>query len=330
MINQETIAPNFYIGSIPVYGNIILAPMDGLSDQPTRSLCRDYGSALSYTEFLNTIDILNDNRDIHERMAFVESERPVVFQLLDQDPDRMLTAARMILKYKPDVIDVNLGCPSRSVTSRGAGAALMQKPQVIAKAISQLVKAVPVPITAKIRLGWDDKSLNYLEIAHIIEDAGGSLVAIHGRTRAQAYQGEAIWTPGGEIKQAVKIPVLINGDIRTPQDIQAALEQTGCDGVMIGRAAMGNPWLFQNRSLDSVGINDAIQTIYHHLDKMINFYQEAGGVILFRKHLKLYLKRFNLKRSEMVALMTATTRQAVSDMLTQLVGRIHTREGYED
>jgi nifR3 family TIM-barrel protein len=241
----------------------------------------------------------------------------------------MLVAAQMVLKYQPDVIDINLGCPSRSVTSRGAGAALMQKPEVIGKAISQLVKHIPLPITAKIRLGWDDKSLNYLEIAHIIEDSGGSLVAIHGRTRAQAYQGAAVWTPGGEVKQALKIPVLINGDIRTPEDIQTALEQTGCDGVMVGRAAMGNPWLFRKRKLDTVGLDETIHTIHRHLEKMIAFYDEAGGVILFRKHLKTYLKRFNLKRSEMVALMTAPTRQEVTDLLILLKERIENREEHE-
>lgn len=328
--NPTEMLPSFFIGQIPVYGKVILAPMDGLSDLPTRSLAREFGSALSYTEFLNTIDILNQNRDIHERMSFLEAERPVIFQLLDQDPIRMLQAAQMVMVHHPDAIDINLGCPSRAITSRGAGAALMQKPDVIGKAISLLVKNIPVPITAKIRLGWDDKNMNYLEIARIIEDSGGSLVAVHGRTRAQAYQGSAVWEPIGEVKQALRIPVLANGDIRTPTDITNALEQTGCDGVMIGRAALGNPWLFARRDISTIGIDETIETIYRHLDKMISFYGEIAGVLFFRKHLKAYIKQFNIKRSEMVALMTVPDRNDVSIHLNQLKIRIQSREADEN
>ncbi len=295
--NPSDLIPSFFIGPKPVYGRVILAPMDGLSDLPTRSLAREFGSAISYTEFLNTIDILNQNRDIHERMSFLESERPVIFQLLDQDPIRMLQAAQMVMVHNPDAIDINLGCPSRAITSRGAGAALMQKPEVIGKAISLLVKNLTIPITAKIRLGWDDKTMNYLEIAHIIEDFGGALVAIHGRTRAQAYQGSAVWEPIGEVKQAVHIPVLANGDIRTPTDITKALAQTGCDGVMIGRAALGNPWLFASRDISTIGIDETIETVYRHLDKMITFYGEIAGVLILSQASKSIYQAIQYQKS---------------------------------
>lgn len=297
-------AIDFYIKQIPIYGKVILAPMDGLSDQPTRSLARDFGSAISYTEFLNTIDILNNNRDIHERMSFLETERPVAFQLLDDNPERMLEAAKRIIHLNPDMLDINLGCPSRAITSRGAGAALLQKPASVAKAIQLLAKEFSIPVTAKIRLGWDDRSLNYLEIAHIIEDNGGAMVAVHGRTRAQGYQGTARWEPIAEIKQCLKIPVLANGDIKNADDIDTVLGLTKCDGVMVGRASLGNPWIFARKNLSDVTLIDTLFTIHRHLQKMIDFYGETAGIIFFRKHLKAYLKRFGIPRGEMVELLT--------------------------
>ncbi len=309
---------DFFIQNIPIYGKVILAPMDGLSDQPTRSLAREFGSAISYTEFLNTIDILNDNRDIHERMSFIETERPVAFQLLDDNPERMVEAAKRIIHLNPDLLDINLGCPSRAITSRGAGAALLQKPASVAKAIQLLTKEFSIPVTAKIRLGWDDRNLNYLEIAHIIEDNGGALIAVHGRTRAQAYQGSARWEPIAEIKQNLKIPVLANGDIRSADDIKKVLDLTKCDGVMVGRASLGNPWIFARQNLEDISLADTIKTIHNHLLKMINFYDEPAGVIFFRKHLKAYLKRFGIPRREMVDMLTATEYSTLMNLVNQI------------
>lgn len=312
------LSADFFIQNIPIYGKVILAPMDGLSDQPTRSLAREYGSAISYTEFLNTIDILNNNRDIHERMSFIETERPVAFQLLDDNPERMLEAAKRIIHLNPDILDINLGCPSRAITSRGAGAALLQKPASVAKAIQLLTKEFSIPVTAKIRLGWDDRNLNYLEIAHIIEDNGGALIAVHGRTRAQAYQGAARWEPIAEIKQNLKIPVLANGDIRSADDIKKVLDLTKCDGVMVGRASLGNPWIFARQNLEDISLAETLETIHNHLLKMINFYGEPAGVIFFRKHMKAYLKRFGIPRREMVEMLTATDSSTLMNLVNQI------------
>jgi nifR3 family TIM-barrel protein len=292
--------------------------MDGLSDQPTRALAREFGSAISYTEFLNTIDILNDNRDIHERMSFLETERPVAFQLLDDSPERMLEAAKRIIHLGPDFLDINLGCPSRAITSRGAGAALLQKPASVARAIQLLTREFTIPVTAKIRLGWDDRSLNYLDIAHIIEDNGGAMVAVHGRTRAQGYQGTARWEPIAEIKKNIKIPVLANGDIRTADDIKTVLDLTDCDGVMVGRASLGNPWIFARQNLEDISLTDTLKTIQNHVLKMIDFYGENAGVIFFRKHLKAYLKRFGIPRGEMVALLTTPDYATLMKLINQI------------
>jgi nifR3 family TIM-barrel protein len=318
MLSSLNLQPDFWIKDIPIHGKTILAPMDGLSDYPTRNICRRYGSALSYTEFLNTTDIFNQNRDIDRRMAFSEQERPAVFQLLDSDPDRLVQAAEQIIHLKPDIFDINLGCPSRNVSARGAGAGLMRRPDLVEKIFKAMTSHFDIPITAKIRLGWDDKSLNYMEIAHIIEDNGGSLVAIHGRTRQQAYAGSADWEPIRQVREALKIPVIANGDIRTPEDIRRVLEITGCPAVMIGRAALGNPWIFSQRDVNQIDLSETMRTIREHLQLMVDFYQESTGVIFFRKHLKAYLKRFHFPRTNLLPLMNAVTVAEVDELLLDL------------
>ncbi|MHB1120523.1 MAG: tRNA dihydrouridine synthase, partial [Bellilinea sp.] len=236
--------PDFYIREIPIFGRIILAPMDGVSDLPFRSLARRLGSAISYTEFINAIDIVNGHPDLARRVQYAEFERPIAFQIFDDDPVRIVDAAQMLLAYHPDIIDVNLGCSAKCVTNRGAGAALLRDPKKIGEIFSNLTRSLPVPVTGKIRLGWDDTSLNYLEVARTIQDNGGSLVSVHGRTRVQGYTGSARWEPIREIKQALIIPVVANGDISAVSDIDNVFQLTGCDAVMIGRAALENPWLF--------------------------------------------------------------------------------------
>lgn len=295
---------DFFIRDIPVYGRIVLAPMDGVSDMPFRSLARKLGSALSYTEFINAIDILNGHPDLSRRLQFAEFERPVVFQIFDDDPLRIVEAAVALLEYQPDIIDVNLGCSARCVTNRGAGAALLREPHKIAAIFSNLTRALPVPVTGKIRLGWDDQSLNYLEVAKIIEDNGGSLVAVHGRTRVQGYTGSARWEPVREIKQAVRIPVVANGDISTVADIDSVLASTGCDAVMIGRAALQNPWLFSRQERQNIPpemVKDLLKT---HLQSMLVYYGVERGVILFRKYVKRLLEPYSLDKEELTRLLT--------------------------
>ena len=242
---MHTSSPTFYIRDIPVHGNLILAPMDGYSDQPFRSLARKLGSALSYTEFINTLDVIHKQpRFLAERIAYTTDERPIVYQLLDNDPQRLLAAAQRLLPHQPDIFDINLGCSARSVSGRGAGAGLLKTPEKIATIFNLLSKNLPIPITGKIRLGWDENTRNYQLVARIIEENGGQLIAVHGRTRAQQYSGQADWDAIAEIKQIVSIPVIANGDVQTVADIDRILAHTHCDGVMIGRAATTNPWIF--------------------------------------------------------------------------------------
>lgn len=317
-LSQKNSSATFYVGKIPIYGRVILAPMDGLSDQPTRSFYRKFGSAISYTEFLNTIDILHWNRNIGTRSSFEEEERPVAFQLLDNDPVRLLDAAKIMYPLKPDIFDLNFGCPARVVTSRGAGASLLRQPTVIGHMISQFNKEFEIPVTAKIRLGWDKSNLNYIEVAKVIEGNGGALIAVHGRIRAQAYVGVARWQPIAEVKKCLKIPVVANGDIRSVSDIQRVLETTGCDGVMVGRAALGNPWIFCGMEKNDIPLENRIPVINEHLQMMTDFFGIEFGILLFRKHLKAYLRDLPIPREDILGLMSGTSIDEIANRLSSI------------
>ncbi|MHB8933576.1 MAG: tRNA dihydrouridine synthase [Bellilinea sp.] len=296
--------PDFYIREIPIFGRIILAPMDGVSDLPFRSLARRLGSAISYTEFINAIDIVNGHPDLARRVQYAEFERPIAFQIFDDDPVRIVDAAQMLLAYHPDIIDVNLGCSAKCVTNRGAGAALLRDPRKIGEIFSNLTRSLPVPVTGKIRLGWDDTSLNYLEVARTIQDNGGSLVSVHGRTRVQGYTGSARWEPIREIKQALIIPVVANGDISAVSDIDNVFQLTGCDAVMIGRAALENPWLFSRLDRAEVRADTVQELMVEHLQASLAYYGDDRGIVLFRKYAKRLLQPYELPTEQMKNLLT--------------------------
>ena len=281
--------PIFSFGNISVYGNLILAPMDGISDQPFRWLCRNMGSAVSYTEFINVLDVPNNLNDIDKRTCFSDSERPVGFQLYGRDPDKILLAAQFLIEKGPDFFDINLGCSVRRVAGRGAGAGLLKEPKSVENIITRLVKHIKVPITAKIRLGWNQENLNYQELSRIIEGSGASMIAVHARARNQSWHESANWDAIREIKETLIIPVIGNGDVHSQKDIQNMIKQTGCDGVMIGRAAIGNPWIFSDKSKASLPVEQIINTVKTHWLRLIAFYGPEKASILFKKHLKAYL-----------------------------------------
>lgn len=278
------------IRDIPVYGDVILSPMAGFSDKPYRLICREYGSAMSYTEFVSVEGLLHGNDRTQQMLEFDHSESPMTFQIFGSDEDKIVEAALKIEQLGPDIIDLNMGCSVAKVAGRGAGAALLKEPAKIGRIMSRLEKELSVPVTGKIRLGWDEDSLNYLEVARVLEDSGASLIAVHGRTKAQAYQGQANWDAIAEIKQAVNIPVIGNGDVKTAADIERMKQYTGCDAVMIARAAIGNPWIFQGKDIDDVTLAEKAGLIYRHLELMLDFYGEDRGLILFRKHVVKYIR----------------------------------------
>ncbi len=315
---QANGSPTFTIDSIPIYGDLILSPMDGYSDLPFRSLARRLGSAASYTEFVNAIDVVGRHPFLDLRLRYTPQERPVVYQIFDDNPDRLLKAALRVRERGPDIIDVNMGCSSKNVSGRGAGAGLLCSPQKIGDIFAKLTRALDIPVTGKIRLGWDENTRNYLEVARIIEENGGKLLAVHGRTRAQGYTGEADWDAIQEIKQTVKIPVLGNGDVRTVADIERIKAHTGCDGVLIGRAAIGNPWIFSRLDRSEVPPDLVRSTMLDHLESMLDFYGADHGLIFFRKHVSRYLSPYKLEPEFRKTLLTCEKPDDFCRLLDQI------------
>ncbi len=311
--------PNFFVGPIPVYGDKILSPMDGYSDKPFRALCRRLGSAMSYTEFIGALEILNGHPRIGLKTAFAPEERPIVYQIFDNDPDRLLEVALRLQDLGPDIIDINLGCSSKSVSSRGAGAGLLRTPLKVARIFQRLSQELKVPLTAKIRLGWDDESRNYPLIARIIEENGGQLIAVHGRTKAQGYGGQADWDAIAEIRQLVAIPVIGNGDVRTVADIEKMKTYTGCPAVMIARGAIGNPWIFSGLDRMEVTYEQVKETMLNHLDEMLAFYGPERGLILFRKHTNRYISPYRLPSALRKQLLTSEQPEDFIALLNEIV-----------
>jgi nifR3 family TIM-barrel protein len=219
----------------------------------------------------------------------------------------MVEAALRLQAREPDMIDVNMGCPAKTVSRRGAGAGLLKNPKKIGEIFQKLTQALDIPVTGKIRLGWDEESQNYTQVAKIIEDCGGQMIAVHARTKAQNHSGRVNWDAIAEVKQAVSIPVIGNGDVRTQADITHMKSTTQCEPVMIGRAAIGNPWIFTGLDRHEVSQLQVRETMLQHLEKMLAFYGEELGLVLFRKHAVHYLHPYQLTREQRVSLFTSET-----------------------
>ncbi|MEZ4645333.1 MAG: tRNA-dihydrouridine synthase family protein [Chloroflexota bacterium] len=319
---MTTKQPTFFVRDVPVYGDAILAPMAGFSDVPYRALCRAYGSAMNYTEFVPVEALLGKRSPSRfwGRLDKQAGEHPMVFQIFGNDAHKILAAAQNILDLEPDIIDVNMGCSTRRVSGRGAGVGMMPQPQLVRDTFSLLAQHLPIPVTGKIRLGWDATQQNYLEIARIMEENGAALIAMHGRTKAQKYDGQANWDAIAALKQAVSVPVIGNGDVNTPADIDRMKAHTGCDAVMIGRAAIGNPWIFARRDRDSLALADAVQAIRLHVREMLAYYGDPHGLILFRKHLKRYLDDFSAAAPFLPLLLQTDE----ADVFVRLLGELET------
>jgi tRNA-dihydrouridine synthase B len=319
MFTPDTAKPSFYIREIPIFGDLILSPMDGFSDLPFRALCREIGSAMSYTEFVNVLDIQNGNPNALRKLSFDPAERPVVFQIFDSDPDRMVKAAQRLQDLHPDIIDINMGCSDKSVSGRGAGAGLLRTPIKVARLFRKLSQTLDVPVTGKIRLGWDDTCRNYLLIARVIEENGGSLVAVHGRTKQQGYSGMADWDAIAEIRQSLSIPIIGNGDVRVPADINRMKLHTGVNAVMIGRAAIGNPWIFSRTERENVPVELVRKVFLNHLERSLDFYGAERGLVLFRKHASRYITPYRLDDSMRKRLLTCQTTAEFISLFDELM-----------
>lgn len=316
--------PLFHIGDVPIFHNTALSPMDGFCDHPFRMLIRALGSAMTISEFINGIDIERGHRFLKNRIAFNDAERPFGYQLLDNDVDRLVNGALFLESFKPDFFDLNFGCPSKQVTHRGAGSALLLEPKLIEHMIKEMVKRTCVPVTAKIRLGWDDSTLNYLEISKILEDNGCSMISVHARTKTQAYKGSADWSAITDIKKHVKIPVLGNGDVRSVSDIQKMLSVTGCDGVLIGRRAVQNPWIFKGIEFSDVPITEVCDFYSTLFTNIIGFYENPVAPKIFRKYIVGLLSNYpTVSRSERIELLRSNCVEKVFQLLDKIIQQQH-------
>lgn len=284
------------IGNVVLENPVILAPMAGVTDLPFRLLCREQGAGLVCMEMVSAKAIYYHNKNTEELMEIHPSEKPASLQLFGSDPGILSEMAKRIEEKPFDILDLNMGCPVPKVVNNGEGSALMKDPRLVEEILTGLVKAVKKPVTIKLRKGFDDEHVNAVEIAKIAESCGVAAVAVHGRTRQQYYSGKADWDIIAAVKDAVKIPVIGNGDVDSPEAAAALLTQTGCDGVMIGRAAQGNPWIFREvvhfletgEKLARPSVTERKELILRHAALQLQIKGEYTAVREMRKHLSWY------------------------------------------
>ncbi len=293
----------FSIGNVPVGAGLVVAPMDGITDSAFRCMLRRQGAALCYTEFINARDVLHDSIFFERKTAQVrEEEHPIGFQIYDNDPLNILQAAKKLIPFQPDFIDINIGCSVARVANRGAGAGLLLDPGKIAEIFDRMTDVFSIPITGKIRLGWDDHSQNYLQIAQLIQEHGGAMIAVHARTKDQGFEGKANWAAIREIKDSLHIPVIGNGNVTCVDEVHTMKELTHCDAVMIGRAVLSNPWIFSLRDRADISDSEVFEFIQEHFGLMLEDYPQDAAMILFRKFINHYLKPLALDRKQKIQL----------------------------
>ena len=284
------------IGNVSLKNNLILAPMAGVTDLPFRLLCKEQGAGLLCMEMVSAKAIYFNNKNTEELLTIDDREPPVSLQLFGSDPDIISEMAKKIENRPFSILDINMGCPVPKVAGNGEGSALMKNPKLVEEIVSKTAKAIKKPVTVKIRKGFDDEHINAVEIARIAESAGAAAVAVHGRTREQYYSGKADWDIIRQVKEAVKIPVIGNGDVTSPEAARQLMETTGCDGIMIGRGAQGNPWIFRQilhwmetgEEEPKPDLEEVKAMILRHARMLVEYKGAYIGIREMRKHVAWY------------------------------------------
>lgn len=311
------------IGSVTLPNNLILAPMAGVTDLPFRLLCKEQGAGLLCMEMVSAKAILYKNRNTESLLEIDPRENPVSLQLFGSDPEIISKIAHQIEDRPFDILDLNMGCPVPKIVNNGEGSALMKNPKLAGEIIRETVKSIDKPVTVKIRKGFDDEHINAVEMAKIAEDAGAAAVAVHGRTREQFYSGRADWDIIRQVKEAVSIPVIGNGDLLTAEDVIAMEQQTGCDGFMIARGAQGNPWIFRQilhyfetgEHLAKPTLEEVTQMILRHARMMLEFKGEYIGIREIRKHAAWYTAGYPNSARLRVAINNVESFEALEELL---------------
>lgn len=311
------------IGEIQIENNIFLAPMAGVTDMAFRLICKGFGCGLVYTEMVSAKGMFYKSENTAALTAVDPGERPAAVQIFGSDPGIMAYAAAKVEEDGAELIDINMGCPTPKIVNNGDGSALMKNPKLAGEIINAVVKQVRIPITVKMRKGWDGKTVNAVQLAHIAEQEGAAAVAVHGRTREQFYTGRADWNIIREVKAALSIPVIGNGDIYTPQDAERMLEETGCDAVLIGRGAQGNPWIFKRtKEYLETGVlpeepstKDRVEMLIHHMNMLVQQKGEHIGIKEMRKHASWYLKGLHGSCTIKSRIFKMTQKQEIENLL---------------
>ncbi len=286
------------IGNVKIKGKVALAPLAGVTDIPFRIICKEQGADVVFSEMVSSEGLVRGSEKTNKYLNFLESERPIALQLFGGNPEVMGHASAIVAERKPDIIDINFGCPVKKVVRNKAGSALLKDPPKMGKIVNAMVKSVPVPVTAKIRCGWDENSMPVSEIGKILEDNGVAAIAIHARTRQMQFEGKALWDQIRKLKDAVSIPIIGNGDVRNPEDARRMFAETECDMIMIGRGAMGNPWIFkqinhylkEGNMLGQPSDAERIELCLRQMRLSYEFYGPAYTKNIMKKHIAWYVK----------------------------------------
>ncbi len=326
------------IGNVELEGQVVLAPMAGVCNSAFRKICKEMGASLVCAEMVSDKGMVYNSKKTKDMLYFEETERPISQQIFGSDKETFTKAAKMVYEIMhPDIIDINMGCPVPKVAVRSqAGSALLKKPELIYEIVASVVSSVPVPVTVKIRSGWDSKSINAVEVAKICEKAGASAITVHPRTRSQLYSGKADLDIIKKVKEAVSIPVIGNGDITNIESAKHMLEYTKCDAIMIGRGVLGNPWLIKEidtylktgKTIDRPSYKERINMCYHHLNYLLKIKNEKVATLEMRSHIAWYIKGMPYHKEIKNLIFKSQNIEEITEILDNYLKKLYNEKEY--